>query len=171
MVIISMCTAPETQHRPLALVQAHCSNLARKSMGSSFKTSERKAMASSESAQEGSVVSRIWVRVKNTKAHTPVCSDRFLILENVSYARRRLPTHIPQRILCQRLPDNLRLPPHSMPALPLSWNPDVSEDPQYIHAPDLSRDSARRSRLPQASVYLQVSGDHLDPDLNIHVNS
>ena len=55
---------PEPQYAPLDLVQAYCSNLARKSMGSSFKTSERKAMASSKSAHDGSVVLRMWVQVK-----------------------------------------------------------------------------------------------------------
>lgn len=60
-------------------MQAHCSNFARKSIGSIFKTTARKVMESSESAQEGKVVSWRWVQVKNTIEHTPVCSDRFLI--------------------------------------------------------------------------------------------
>lgn len=79
MVVRVLLTVFETWDTPLFLVQAHCSNLARKSIGSSFNTSERKAIASSESLQEGRVVSLRCVWVKNTNAHTLVHSDRFLI--------------------------------------------------------------------------------------------
>ena len=67
------------KHILLVLAVAHCSNLARNSMGSSFKTSETKATASSESTQEGSGVSSMLERVKKAIPHTPVRSDKFLI--------------------------------------------------------------------------------------------
>lgn len=54
---------------PLVLAMAHCSNLA---IGSNFRTSETNAITSSESVQEGSMVSWMLVQVKNATMHTPV---------------------------------------------------------------------------------------------------
>ena len=49
--------ASDGQYILFVLEQAHCSNLARNSIGSIFSTSERNIMASSESTQEGTELS------------------------------------------------------------------------------------------------------------------